>query len=251
MAKASTKKPAAGQADEARHGIGGNQPPVHESLLMELEDVHLEASNYLDGADIETPAQADAVALFVKKARELKKRAEDARKAEKEPFLEAGRAVDEKFKPITARADLVLKAAQAPLTRWLEKLEAQKRAEAERIRREAEEAQRRASEAQREAEKAGNLDALEAAQRAQDDADLLHKTAKRAEKEKAQVGGGEGRAMGLRTVTIAEVVDYKALLQYIMRTDPQPLRDWLDAYATRAIPAQLDGVQLRQERRAQ
>lgn len=248
MAKAPKKTTTTAPAEDARLGIGGNQPPIHESLMMELEDVHLEASNYLDGAEIETPEQADTIALFVKKARELKKAAEEARKAEKEPFLEAGRAVDEKFKPITTRADLVMKAAQAPLTRWLERLEAQKREEAERIRREAEEAQRRAAEAQREAERAGNLEALEEAQRAQDDADLLHQTAKRAEKEKANVGGGEGRAIGLRSRTVAEVEDYKALLSYVMRTDPEPLRQWLREYAQKALPAQLDGVKLRTER---
>lgn len=251
MAKPITKKADTAATEEARHTIGGNHPPVHESLLMELEDVHLEASNYLDGADIASHEQAEAVGLFVKKARELKKKAEEARVAEKEPFLEAGRAVDAKFKPITTRADTIVKAAQAPLTRWLEKLEAQKLEEARVARELAEKAQREAREAQELAERQGNLEALEEAQRAQDNADLLHKTAKRAEKDKAQVGGGEGRAVGLRTVTIAEVEDYKALLQYIMRTDPQPLRDWLDTYATRALPAQLEGVKLRTERRAQ
>jgi len=248
MAKAPKKTPTTEPSEEARLGIGGNQPPIHESLMMELEDVHLEASNFLDGGEVENEKQAEAIGLFVKKARELKKKAEEARVSEKEPHLEAGRAIDAKFKPVTTRADLIVKAAQAPLTRWLEKLEVQKREEAERIRREAEEAQRRAAEAQREAERAGNLEALEDAQREQDSADLLAKTAKRAEKEKANVGGGGGRSIGLRSRTVAEVEDYKALLSYVMRTDPEPLREWLRDYAQKAVPAQLDGVKLKTER---
>lgn len=253
-AKATTKKPAAEAPadDAARHGIGGNQPPEHERLLMELEDVHLEAQNFLDGEEIETDGQADAVAAFVKKARALKKEAEEARKAEKEPHLEAGRAVDAKFKPITTRADVIVKAANAPLARYLERLEQRRREEAEQARRDAELAQREAEAKRRAAEEKGNLDELEAAEAAQDEADELFKDAKKAEKQKANIGGGDGsRAIGLRTKTEVEVVDNRALLNHIIKTNPEPLREWLREYAKRALPTHLAGCEYTQKRVAQ
>lgn len=248
MATKTKEKPRPESVD--RHGIGGNQPPRHESFAMALEDLRLEAGNFLDGAEIENQRQADTIGQIVTAVRKLRSEADAARKEDKEPHLRAGQQVDETYRPILTTAENIIRSAQRPLTVWLEAIEEAQRKEAEAVREEARRVQDVVLQAQREAEQQGNLEALEKAQAMQDEADRLHKDAKLAEKAKPQVAG-IGRAMGLRTVSVAVVEDHKALLQYIMRTNPEPLREWLGQYAQRALPAVLPGVKVEHERRAQ
>lgn len=228
-------------------GIGHNMPPRHEAFAMALDDVRLEAGNFLDGAAIETKQQADAIGVIVSKARQIRKDADAARKEEKEPHLEAGRKVDADFKPVLETADDIIKAAQKPLSAWMQAEEDRQRKIAGEARQKAIQAQQDALAAQRAAD--GNVDATEAARNLQRDADRATKEAAKLEKAKPSVAG-ETRAIGLRSYQVSEVHDHRALLEHVMRTDPEPLKAWLDDYARKSLPAQLPGVTIRTERRA-
>jgi hypothetical protein len=144
-------------------------PPRYEAFAMALEDVRLEAGNFLDGAAIENQEQANAIGLIVSKAKQIKRDADAARKEDKEPHLEAGRQVDASYKPVLETCDSIVTAAQRPLTVYLERLAAEQR-EAERIARE--EAARKAQEAvEASRAAAGSIEGVERARALEKDAD--------------------------------------------------------------------------------
>lgn len=229
-----------------RHGIGGNNPPRPIAFAAALEDVRLEAGNWLDGAAVENQQQADAIGVILSRARQIKKDADAARKEDKEPHLAAGRAVDASYKPVIDQADTIMQAAQKPLTAWLVAEQERQRREAAEARQREQEAQQRALEAQRAAD---SLEALEAAQALQREADASSKLANRADKAKANAAG-EGRAVGLRSYQVAVITDRRALLNHVAKEDPEALTAWLQEYARKALPRALPGVTIETERRA-
>lgn len=226
--------------------IGHNNPPRHEAFAMALDEVRLEAGNFLDGAPIENQGQADKIGVIVSTAKRIKKDADAARKEDKEPHLEAGRKVDADYKPVLDTADDIIKAAQKPLTDYLNKLAAEQREAEAKAREEAARKAQEAIEASRAAE--GSVEAVERARELEKEADKAAKEAAKAGKAKAHVAGMD-RAIGLRTYQIAEVTDYAALLKFIKQTNPDALKEWLDEYARKALPSQLPGVTVRSERR--
>lgn len=237
-------------APVASQAIGANNPPAFDAYSMALEDAYATAKDYLDGTPIENQGQADSVGRIVAEVKKIKRDADAARADEKAPHLQAGRAVDAKWKPLEDRADTIIKAAQAPLTAFLSKLAAEQ-AEVERLARI--EADRKAQEALSAARNiAGSetvgIEAIEHAKALQDEADALAKAAGRAGKAKAHVTGMD-RAIGLRTYKVATVTDYAALLRHVREHDPEPLKAWLDEYARKALPMQLPGVEVTTERR--
>ena len=230
-----------------RHGIGGNQPPANEAFSLALEDAYATAKDFLDGSELETKGQADAVGRIISEVKKIKKDAETARKAEKEPHLEAGRAVDAKWKPLADRADTIIKAAQAPLTAYLNKLAAQQAEEQRKAREEADRKAQEAIEAQRAS--AGNVEAIEKAETLQREADLAAKEAAKASKAKAHVAGVD-RAVGLRTYKVVTVTDRRAALNWIAKHNPEALTAFVEDYARRHAPTRpMDGVTVNEERR--
>ena len=99
--------------------IGHNVPPEPidpiPALAADIADLVSEADSL---TAIETEEQAEAVRDLLKRAKASAKAADDARVAEKEPHLKAGRDVDERFKPVIARAKCAQTAVQAILTPW-------------------------------------------------------------------------------------------------------------------------------------
>ena len=234
-------------------GIGDNSPPsAIEAFSAAIEDVRLEAGNWLDGSAIETQAQADAVGIIVSTAKKLGRDADLARKADKEPHLEAGRVVDAAWKPLLEQVEAITKAAQAPLTAYLNRLAEVQRQEAEAARQEAQRLQQAAIEAQRASAVAGNIEAVEAAEALQRDADTASKVAAKAEKAKPLVAG-EGRSIGLRTAWVAVITDRRALLEHVMRHAPDALTEFLTEFARKTVAhgvCSLPGVDIKQDRKA-
>jgi hypothetical protein len=114
--------------------LGHNNPPEDTPFDHAREAISLldaEARNWFDGAPIENERQAADVARILDAARKAKQQADNARKAEKEPHAQAAKAVDEKWRPILADADRIAECAKAAQTKWLIKLDAEKRAIAE------------------------------------------------------------------------------------------------------------------------
>lgn len=221
--------------------MGHNQPPWDETLKGQLDDIELEASNWLDGAEIESQQQADCVGVIIGSLRKVKTQATKDHKEEKAPLLKQTKELDARKKTLIERADRIIGVAQAPITRFLEEQERKLREEEALKAKEARKAQEAAAAAAREAEQAGNLEAADEAANQQDIADELAKDAKRAAKAKPQVQGA-GRAMGLRRRTRVIITDRKAILQWVMKNDPDALTDWLQGYAQSKLPAKLAGT---------
>ena len=229
------------------NAIGHNNPPAFDAFSIALDDLRIEAGNYLDGAAIENQGQADSVGLILSRARQIKKDADAARADEKRPHDDAAKAVQAKWSPLLTRCNDILAAAQSPLTAFLQRQREEQAAEAEKARQEAAEKQQAALEAQRASD--GDLEATERARELQREADAATKLAGKASRAKAQVSG-EGRAVSLRTHKIASITDRRALLEYVIRNDPDTLAEWLAAYAQKALPSVLPGVEVKDELKA-
>jgi hypothetical protein len=195
---------------------GNNMPPADpfELCSQKVEDLYGEARLWLDGQPVESQAHADDLSNLLNMLRQAEKEAEAARKAEKEPHLEAGRQVDAKYKPLTDRCKLATDGIKKALTPWLERQEAEKRAAAEKARQEAEEKARAAQEAARAAREAADLAQAEEASRLADEAQKAQKVAAKAEKSHASASGGIGKAVSLRTVVEVELTDPNAAIRH-------------------------------------
>ncbi len=94
-----------GWDDEPAVKAGHNLPTdPFERLKVELADDAELAKGYLQ-LPVETSDHADRVAILAKRIGEEGKRADIERTNEKQPHLEAGRAVDAKWKPVIETAD--------------------------------------------------------------------------------------------------------------------------------------------------
>lgn len=210
--------------------IGDNNPPEamgpFDALAAHIDDLVELAASCLTGKPIETQEQADAVDEILADIKKARKDADDARDAEKRPYLEAGRKVDATWKPLLSKTDIAKETAQKALTPWKLKLQAERDAaiEAKRI-----EAARLAEEA-RKAFQESNVTDLDARLAA----DELAKQAKKATAEANKV---ERVATGLRTSWKASVTDYGAFLSWMKTHRPHELKAWLDDHAQRECNA--------------
>lgn len=180
-------------------GIGHNQATPFDLSFEEIDGLYTEARNWLDGSGVHSQADADGVSKLLDAARQARKTADEARKEEKRPHDDAGKAVQEKWKPILERADLVADTCKAALKPYLEKLELEKLAIADKARREAKEKMEIAAAAVRKAHEAqDNLAERETAEIMLASAKRSEAAATRAENDKARATGGS-RAVSLRT----------------------------------------------------
>lgn len=158
--------------------IGDNQPPMDEAsaIAADVEDRAAEIKAWLDGRRIESQADADRAEAYIARMTSAGKAAEAQHKAEKAPHLEAGRAVDTRWKPIISSAAEAVRALKAALTPFLNARAAEKRAEAAKA-------------------IASGADVARA--------DVT-----------ARTSGTHGRKISLRTVRRAEIKDYAKALEF-------------------------------------
>lgn len=212
-----------------------NAPADPVTLFREeIDDLLLEARNYLDGEPIANEQQADAVSSLLSRLRRVAKDADAARSEEKRPHDERAKAVQAKWKPIIDNADLAASTAKQALAPWLREVEERQRAEAEAARREAERLAQIATEAH--AGAGSDLQAKEDAERLLKAAAAAGKDAAAAEKQKAHAKGGE-RAVGLRSVWSATLTDSCAALKHYREHQPEELKQWLVDQAERDVRA--------------
>lgn len=217
--------------------IGHNKPPPLETMGLHIEDLFSLVSGSLAGGEVTTDDQEAALDAILDDVRKAKKDADAMRAAEKKPHDDAAKAVQAAWKPLLDRCDKAADAIKAALTPYRT---AKQRAkdEAARIAREEAEAKQRAA---------------QAALRQSDDLEsrfAAEEQFKQASKLAAQANKIDRSATGLRTYQIADVTDRRALLEHVMRNDPDALTDWLAEYARKALPAQLPGVTIRIEKKA-
>lgn len=226
--------------------------PVDPAVLFaeEIDDLLLEARNYLDGEPITNEQQAEAVSSLLNRLRRVSKDADEARKVEKKPHDDAGKAVQAKWTPIIAKADLAASTAKQALAPYLQAIEDKQRAEAEAARLEADRMAAIAADAYRTS--FGNLEAQEDAERLLKAASAAAKDATRAGKQKAHATGGE-RAVGLRSVWTPALTDSCAALRHYRERQPEALKQWLVEQAERDVHAgarSIPGFEVTEARRA-
>lgn len=240
---------------DARLQIGGNNPPdptAYEAVKTHIDDLYVEAKNFLDGEPIDSQGQADAVSRLLDDLRKAEKAADAARKVEAKPFDEGKAEVQTRYKPLLEKATTGADVCKRALAPWLEKLEAEKRAAAEAARREAEEKARAAAEAIRKAQESADLEAREQAELLAKEAKQAERAATQAENDKAGAHGGS-RAVTLRTYYTPVLTDGVSALMHFFSTRREECDRFLIGLAeaeVRAGKRQIPGFEIKEERRA-
>jgi hypothetical protein len=227
----------------ARGSVPGDNLPEDpaEALAAELAGEEDTAAPFL-AKPIETKQDADRVSVWAKRLTTLGARAVDLHKIEKQPHLEAGKAVDAKWFPIRDGAKDLASRLKEHLQPYLLK---QQREEARRAAEAAAEEVRLREEAARVAE----MDDDRAADRAAE----LERQADVAAKMSAPKNASAGRTgarVALRPVYVAVITDYAAC--YAALSAHPDMQNFVQQLADRACRAKvpLAGVEFRSEQKA-
>lgn len=231
--------------------IGHNMPDdPFEALKLEYQG-ELEIAKELLASPVKDSDHADKIANFSKRVSAISNKADNLFKVEKQPFLDGGRAVDDKWRELREDA----KALSAKLKRHIDDwLAEQRRAEAERQRKAEEEAaaaRRAAEEAERKALQEARSE--DEARIAQEKADRLKREAEAAEREaKARPvqAGRTGSKVSLRTFKTAKIVDIEKALMHLK--DHEKVREIVQILANAAARSDiaLPGCEVITEERA-
>lgn len=194
--------------------------PHADRANMTLAD---EVENFLETCAAAATVPVDAErATFLRKLQKdelaLRKKIEATHKDEKEPHLEAGRAVDAKYKPLLTKINQAVEGVTKLLTKYMEAERERQRQAAEAARKAAEEEAARAAALAKQAEVEEDpfeaFETTQAANTAQAEAASLARQA--AAPVKVNVASADGgKAAGLRTVGYSvEVTDPSAFVGY-------------------------------------
>jgi hypothetical protein len=195
---------------------------------------------------ITTQQQANQAAVFSKRIAQIAKKATDHHKVDKQPHLDAGRAVDEKWRGLKDEPADLSRRIKRHMDDFLREEARKERERQEAARREEERLRREAEDAAAAALQSGTPDAAAEAERLEQEAAAK---AKEAEARNASAGR-TGARVSLRTFVSARVVDYeKALLA--LKDHPE-MKALVETLANRAIRAgvPLDGVERHEEQKA-
>lgn len=211
--------------------IGDNSCDL--SLAEQITEYAKQALGWLKKHGVKTKTDSDKAANYRAELLKLAKEADAARDAEKRPHLEAGRAIDAKYKPLVdeakTAADVIRDELTAFMTAEKRRLEAEARAKYE--------AERAAAEAARK-----EIEAQRARQMRDDPIAALTSPEPELpmpppppEPIKVQSGGQRGRKTGLRQVTSYVVTDHAAALAFF--ADSNDVRELVAKLAERASKA--------------
>jgi hypothetical protein len=223
-----------------------------EALKAEFESDKEIAENFLK-TPITTREQADKAAVWAKRLTAIANKAAALHKVEKQPSLDEGRRVDEKFRDLKEEPKLLSTKIKRASDAYLNE---QDRLEQERQRKAREEADRTRREADEAARAAQNIssnpnDPVDEAAKA--DAERLAKLAAEADKEaqaRNVTAGRTGSKLALRTFVSARITDYDKALMALK--DHPEMKALVEQLANRAIRAghEVDGVERFEEKRA-
>lgn len=211
----------------ARHEIGGNNPPPFEAISIHIEDLFALVSDSLTGGEVVNDDQESALDGLLDDLRKAKKNADTERAAEKKPHDDAAKAVQAKWKPLLDRCDMAANEIKRLLTPYRTAKQAAKDEAARKAREEAEARQKAAQEALRQSDDLQSRYDAEIELKA---ASKLTAAANRIDRE----------ATGLRTYWEAEITDRKAALLHYIAQQPEEFEALIqkladqDARGTRA-----------------
>jgi len=241
-----------GWADEpeAAPGIGDNSSEADpfDALRIEYLGEKEQAEAFMKET-VTTQAQADKVGIWAKRLTAIKTKAEGLHKVEKQPHLDAGRAVDDKWRDLKTEPDDLAKKLKAHIQPFLS---AKLRAEQERARKAAEESDRLRREAHAAAEaarsKANEQSVEEFNQAQQERADLLLRAqqADQASEVRNATAGRTGSKVGIRVEKRAKIIDFQACLMALK--DRPEIIELVTSLANRAVKSgfPLPGVEVEQ-----
>ncbi|MBB3743860.1 hypothetical protein FHX10_003359 [Rhizobium sp. BK591] len=238
--------------------IGHNLPDdPFEALQIEFAAEREQAEAFMK-KPITTQAEADRAAIWSKRLSTIAKKATDLHKVEKQPHLDAGRNVDNKWRELKEEPDAISKKLKRHMDAFLQE-EARKererqaaaRAEAERIQREADAARVAAEKAA--ARNDNDAASIAAQNNAIAEAERLAQQAAQAERDAQARNASAGRTgakVSLRTFVFAEITDFDALLMALK--DRPEIKEVVDTLANRAARSgvELAGMAIRSEQRA-
>lgn len=186
-------------------GPGHNQPPADEqfeTLRNRVDHLAEVGRRWADERPkIADEDQAKKASTFVAQIREALKAIEAARKDEKAPHIDAGRAVDQKWKPLAALLEPIQGAMGQKLTAWQV---AQQRIADEARRKAEQEAAKRQAEADRLAAEAKTVEDQERAAQAAQAADAEAQKAKAID---SRTRSDTGQTTSLRKAWKFEITD--------------------------------------------
>ncbi|WP_113132731.1 hypothetical protein [Rhizobiales bacterium] len=236
----------AGWDDEPPTPSMGHNVPADpfDALRLEFLSEKEQAEAFMK-TPITTQDQADKAAIWSKRLTAIKTKAESLHKVEKQPHLDAGRSVDNKWRSLKEDPDALAKKLKAHVTPFLQE---QQRREYERQQRERDEAERKRREAEALAAQADVSDTA-----AQAEAERLQQEAARQEQAaqpKNAKAGRTGAKVSLRTFVSARIVDYDKAIKAL--SNHPEMKALVETLANRAIRAgvELDGVERFEEQRA-
>lgn len=244
-----------GWADEpkAAPGIGDNsgEADPFDALRIEYMGEKEQAEAFMK-QPVTTQAQADKVGIWAKRLTAIKTKAEGLHKVEKQPHLDAGRAVDDKWRDLKTEPDDLAKKLKAHIQPFLS---AKLRAEQDRARKAAEEAERLRKEAAAAAEAAkakAPEQSVEEFNKAQEDRAELLRQAQEAEKAaevRNATAGRTGSRVGIRTEKVGFVTDYQKAAAALVAMRHKDIIEVIDTLAKRAAKAGMpfDGMDIREE----
>ena len=236
----------------APRGLGDNSGDADPFDALRIEYLgEKELAEDFMKQKVTTQAQADKVAIWAKRLTAIKTKAEGLHKIEKQPHLDAGRAVDDKWRELKTEPDDLAKRLKAHIKPFLQE---QIRQEEERQRkaREAEIAKRQAEEAELHAKIKA---AQEAEARDQEQIDALVKEAERKAQQPIEVearkvnAGRTGARVSMRVEKIGFVTDYAKAAAALVAMKHKDMIAVIDQLAQRAAKAGMpfDGMEIREE----
>ena len=222
--------------------IGHNGFDPIDEAIAPFGDVISEAENWLDGQKVETEAQMKVADTLLKGIKAARKAVDEARDLSTKPLHDAWKGEVARWKPTQDDLDRLAKGLVALLDDFKRKLAAEKAEAARKAEAEAWEKTRAAQEAARLAD-AGNIEETRAAAAAMEEAEAAQKAAMAASKDTVK---------GLRTVTLYEITDHKALLNWIAKNDRDAITAFIEDYARKEhkVIANADGIRVWTEKQA-
>lgn len=225
---------------KSRTDIGGNNPPADVAFSLHVDELFSLLSDTLSGGEVDSDEKEAAIDEIMDDFRKASKDADKERATEKKPHLDAGKAVDAKWKPITDKADRGVAACKEALTPYRVAKQRAKDEAARKAREEAEERERQAREA---IQQSNDLETRFAAEQEFETAKKLNAAANKIDRS----------ATGLRTHWEAEITDKTAALRFYLNQQPDEflalIQRLADADARGARPAR-PGVTYHERKKA-
>ena len=227
-----------GWADEPERaptmGDNSGEADPFDAIKIELLGEVEQAREFIK-EQITSKESADKAGIWATRIRNLRKRAKAEHQIEKRPHLEAGRAVDDKWRELTDLAESVVDDLKKALEPYLRE---QRRIEQERARKAAEEAERQRRAAQQATDEEARIKALQAAQEAERNAQA-----------KSAQAGRTGAKVSIRIQKVGRVTDYQKAAATLVEMKHPDMIKMIDTLASRAAKAGMPfaGMEIKQE----